>query len=181
MKKILVVIDMQNDFTTGCLGNAECAAAIPAVCDVIREGSYDEIILTRDTHQENYMDTQEGRRLPVKHCIEGTDGWEICDEVMAAAKSAVGESGLRLIDKPSFGSLYLAQVLEELCDSEDELDFVGVCTGICVISNVLIAKAALPENTIRVIERACACVTEDSHKTAIAAMECCQVDIIRGE
>ena len=162
MKRILVVVDMQNDFTTGPLGNAECAAVIPKVAEVIKTGVYDRIIFTQDTHQSNYLDTQEGKRLPVVHCIEGTAGWEIAP----------------VICKPAFGSVQLGECLKQYCgDAEAQIDFCGVCTGICVISNVMIAKAFVPEARVCVIEKACACVTPESHRTAIEAMKTCQVDI----
>lgn len=180
MRKILVVVDMQKDFTTGVLGNEECRAVISKVADVIGQGDYDELILTRDTHGEDYMDTQEGKKLPVPHCIKGTDGWEIVGEVEAAVKAK--NVPVRFIDKPVFGSMELGKCLGALYEKYREegmtVDFAGVCTGICVISNVLIAKAACPEAAVRVIKDACACVTPKSHETAIEAMKTCQVDII---
>lgn len=179
MKKVLVVVDIQNDFITGPLGNAECRAVVPKVTDVIRYGEYDEIYATRDTHDEDYLKTQEGKKLPVLHCIRGTDGWGI-HPIVADAIRSCGKKH-KIIDKETFGSLFLGQILQQeyLLEQGDlEIDFVGVCTGICVISNVLIAKAALPEAKICVIEDVCACVTPESHKTAIEAMKMCQVDII---
>ena len=110
--KILVVIDMQNDFLTGVLGNAECAAAIPAVVDVIKNGAYDHIYLTRDTHQENYMETQEGKKLPVPHCIQDTDGWEIDADVMDAVIKYAKDS-YTIVDKPTFGSVKLSKLLSD--------------------------------------------------------------------
>lgn len=177
--KVLVVIDMQNDFLTGPLGNAECAAAIPQVVDVIKNGQYDYIYLTRDTHQADYMKTQEGKKLPVAHCIEGTDGWEVNAEVMAAVKAGYDDK-YTVVDKPTFGSAKLAELLKETLDNtyDNEIEFVGVCTGICVISNVLLAKANLYEAQIKVIDKACACVTPDTHQTAINAMRTCQIDVI---
>lgn len=179
MMKILVVVDMQNDFITGALGNAECEAAVSAVNNVIGGGGYDRIILTRDTHTEEYMDTREGKHLPVPHCIEETEGWEIHRDVMEAVQAA--KLPYMVIDKPTFGSVLLGSELAEVYatqGAELQVDFVGVCTGICVISNVMIAKATCPEAEIRVIEQACACVTPDSHKTAIDAMRLCQVEIV---
>lgn len=181
MKKLLCIIDMQNDFLTGCLGNAECAAAVSKVVDVIREMDFDRVILTKDTHTEAYMDTQEGRKLPVIHCVKGTEGWEINDEVQKAVEDKYTKDQYEVVEKPSFGSVSLGQILKAYRDSVDEAVeyyFVGVCTGICVISNVLIAKALLPEEKVCVIEKACACVTPDTHQTAIDAMATCQVDII---
>lgn len=189
MKKILVVVDMQNDFTTGPLGNKECAAVIPEVISVMQNTEYDRIIFTKDTHQDNYLQTQEGKRLPVPHCMEGTKGWEIVPSVAAAAEGTITE----VIHKPTFGSVALGETLKKYSesmiktqrnadhkteDAEVEIDFCGVCTGICVISNVMIAKAFVPEARICVIEKACACVTPQSHQTAIEAMKTCQVDMI---
>lgn len=177
MKKILVVIDMQNDFITGPLGNAECRAVVPKVADVIRYGEYDEIYATRDTHGEDYLNTQEGKKLPIAHCIKGTDGWELHPLIADALRSS-GEKH-KIIDKYTFGSMYLGKLLEEYLLGENvQVDFVGICTGICVISNVMIVKAALPVARICVIEDACACVTPESHRTAIEAMKTCQIDII---
>ena len=167
MKKVLVVVDMQVDFTTGCLGNEECKAVISEVADVIKKGNYDRVYVTKDTHQRNYLTTQEGQRLPVEHCIENTKGWEIEEHVWNACVEAYKGKDLVTICKPTFGSLTLGQI-----------HFVGVCTGICVISNVMIAKASVPEARVCVIERACACVTPETHQTAREAMRTCQVDII---
>lgn len=177
MKKILCVIDEQIDFTYGVLGNNECKSTIPEVVSAINNNVWDEIYLTRDTHQDNYLDTQEGVNLPIKHCVENTEGWQICSEIM----DAIDNKKFTIIDKPTFGSLYMANLFKEkyFLDQEDtEITFVGVCTGICVISNVMLIKAALPESKISVIEKACACVTPESHKTAIDAMKLCQVNII---
>lgn len=182
MKKVLVVVDMQVDFTTGCLGNEACKAAITKVVDVIKQGNYDRVYVTKDTHQKDYLTTQEGQRLPVEHCIENTKGWEIEEHVWKACIETYEGKDLVTICKPAFGSLVLGQMLknyaEHFAGEELEIHFVGVCTGICVISNVMIAKASVPEARVCVIERACACVTKESHQTAIEAMKICQVDII---
>lgn len=178
MKKILVVVDMQNDFITGALGNAECQASVEKVVDVIKTNKYDNIFLTRDTHHDNYMETQEGKNLPVPHCIENTAGWEIVDAVSEAV-AVCRDADVKIINKPTFGSVELGAVLREIYDKEDAIiDFCGVCTGICVISNVMIAKANCPEAEIRVFQDACACITPESHRTAIEAMRLCQVSII---
>lgn len=179
MTKILIVVDEQIDFTSGVLGNKECEGTVKTSVDVINENKYDEIYLTRDTHQKNYLETQEGRNLPVEHCIEGTDGWQIRPEIIEAVNHKYG-SNVHFIDKPSFGSLYLANRLREeyFVEQEDvEITLVGVCTGICVISNAMLIKAALPEAKVKVIEKACACVTPESHKNAIEAMKMCQICI----
>ena len=179
MKKILIVVDMQNDFTSGVLGNPECEAVVSKVVDVINNKEFDEVYLTQDTHQKVYLETQEGKNLPVVHCIEFSDGWQIRPEIMDAVNHKYG-SNVNIIEKPSFGSIYLANILrgEYFIDQEDvEVTLVGVCTGICVISNAMLIKAALPETRVKVIEEACACVTPESHKNAIEAMKMCQIVI----
>lgn len=179
MKKVLVIVDMQNDFLTGPLGNAECAATVPEVIKLIESGEYDTIITTQDTHFDDYLDTQEGKNLPVVHCIMGTEGWQIHNDVKKALDAKFETDDLKVagVTKHSFGDMdKLPRLLRQFAGDIEEIHFVGVCTGICVISNVLIAKAAVPETKICVIERACACVTPESHKTAIEAMKMCQVE-----
>lgn len=178
-KRILVVVDMQNDFTTGVLGNKECTEAIDKVIEVIQEGNYDEVVATRDTHTEDYMNTQEGKKLPVVHCIDGTEGWEVVPAIEKAIREANGGEA-KIFDKPTFGSVKLAEYLKQQYQAEGgaEFDFVGVCTGICVISNVALAKAYCPEAPVRVIAKGCACVTPDSHETALNAMKTFQVEIV---
>ena len=169
MKKALVIIDMQVDFLIGALGNKECEAVVPEVLDILKTNRYDAVFATKDTHQEDYMETQEGKNLPVVHCIEGTAGWQIDEKIEAALPA-----GSSVITKPTFGSVELAKALEDY----DEVDLVGVCTGICVISNALVIKAFHPEMKINVIERATACVTPESKKTALDAMKLCHINII---
>lgn len=178
MKKVLIIIDMQNDFITGALGNQDCEGAVPQIVKRLETEKYDFIYLTRDTHQSNYMETQEGRNLPVPHCIEGTDGWQIHDDIMHAVLQT--GTDYKIIDKPTFGSELLGQELKDYIamNADTELDFVGVCTGICVISNAMIAKAVVPETTINVIASCCACVTPKSHETALEAMKLCQMNIL---
>lgn len=167
MSKALVVIDMQNDFVTGPLGNTECQAVVPKIIQLLKDKSYDKIIFTRDTHTEDYLKTQEGQNLPVTHCIKGSDGWNIVKEI----EEASGEHDI--VDKDTFGSIELATRLKNY----EEIDLAGVCTGICVISNALIIKAANPEARISVIETATACVTPESKQTALDAMKLCQIYI----
>ena len=167
--KVLVVVDMQNDFIDGALGTKEAVAIVPNVVEKIR-GFDGKIIFTRDTHEENYMDTQEGKNLPVMHCICGTSGWELNPEIEALRKEDA-------IDKPSFGSMELASYLRGLDDIES-IEFVGLCTDICVISNVMIAKAALPEVPVIVDAACCAGVTPESHTNALEAMKVCQVKVV---
>lgn len=181
MRKVLVVVDMQNDFTTGPLGNEECASVVPRVVERIKSDEYHNIIVTQDTHYSNYLETQEGKKLPVVHCIRDTDGWKLCQPVEDALQSMCKRTVVTIIDKFSFGSLYLGKLLEEtyfLDDKDIRIDFVGVCTGICVISNALIAKAALPEAQVRVLSDACACTTPESHKRALEAMQMCQIEVV---
>lgn len=178
MKNILVIVDMQNDFTNGVLGNAECEAAVPKIVDLINSKKFDNVVLTRDTHGLDYLDTQEGRKLPVPHCIRYSDGWQIRSEITDAIKSNYKEDDWSIVDKYSFGSTKVLQEVEKYLQNDAIITFCGVCTGICVISNVAIAKATFPENRVQVIEDACACVTPESHKNAIEAMKTFQVDII---
>ena len=172
MQNILLVIDMQNDFIDGALGTPEAVAIVPKVREKIR--SFDGTVLfTRDTHGENYMETQEGKNLPVPHCIRGTDGWQIRPEL---EELRVTEP----INKGTFGSDELGKILRELND-EDPIGIItviGLCTDICVISNALLAKAFLPEVPIEVDASCCAGVTPESHENALKAMASCQIRIV---
>ena len=164
--KILVVVDMQNDFIDGALGTKEAVAIVPNVIEKIK--NFDgKVIYTRDTHYENYMETQEGKNLPVPHCIKGTEGWDIRSEIDALRTEDA-------IDKPTFGSIELGEYLKEQ-ENVESITFIGLCTDICVISNVMIAKAALPEVSVIVDASCCAGVTSESHTNALAAMKMCQV------
>ena len=176
MKKILIVVDMQNDFITGSLGSKDAEAIVPAVVNKIKEyiDKDDQIFLTQDTHYNNYLDTQEGKNLPVPHCIKETPGWDLADEIEEAIK---GKNCLRLF-KNTFGCTGLIPSLS-LFDSKDtEIELVGLCTDICVISNAMIAKAALPEAKITVDASCCAGVTPESHKNALNAMKAVQINVI---
>ena len=171
-KKTLIVVDMQNDFIDGPLGNDECKQAVPAVIDAVNNGGYTDVILTRDTHGDNYLNTQEGRKLPVVHCIKGTDGWQINEKVKTALKDAV------VIDKPTFGSKILAEEITKIAEKEDiTVTLVGLCTDICVVSNAILIKAYLPEIPVKVIASCCAGVTPESHEAALATMRMCQVQV----
>lgn len=173
MKKILVVIDMQNDFIDGALGTAEALGIVEKVVDKIGSYPADCIYATRDTHGEDYLETSEGRYLPIKHCIKGTKGWEIRPEVARAMPQAA------VIDKPTFGSEELAQrLLEESRKEEIEIEFVGLCTDICVVTNALLVKTKLPEVKISVDASCCAGVMPESHEAALLTMKMCQVDVI---
>ena len=173
MQNILLVIDMQNDFIDGALGTPEAVAIVPKVREKIR--SFDGTVLfTRDTHGENYMETQEGKNLPVPHCIRGTEGWQIRPEL---EELRVTEP----IDKGTFGSDELGKILRDLNDEDPigSITVIGLCTDICVISNALLAKAFLPEVPIEVDASCCAGVTPESHENALKAMASCQIRIVR--
>ena len=174
MKKTLIVVDMQNDFIDGSLGTKEAQAIVGNVKKKIGEYQIrgDEIIFTRDTHQENYLDTPEGKKLPVPHCIKGTDGWQIRSELQPFCKEAP-------LDKVTFGSFELGARLVEANRQETvgQITFIGLCTDICVISNALLAKAFLPEAEIVVDASCCAGVTPESHKNALEAMKVCQIRV----
>ena len=168
MKKILIVVDMQNDFIDGALGTPEAVAIVPHVREKIE--SFDgKVFFTRDTHFENYMSTEEGRNLPVPHCIKGTDGWQIRAELDALRTTEA-------IDKLTFGSRELVDVLAAEGEIES-ITFVGLCTDICVISNAMVVKAFYPEIPLTVDARCCAGVTPESHARALAAMKVCQIKV----
>lgn len=170
---ILVVIDMQNDFIDGALGTPEAVAIVPKV--MVKMMNFDGLVLaTRDTHGEDYLEKQEGKNLPVVHCIKGTHGWEIKDEIQQLLIS-------QPIDKPTFGSEALGKVLKDLNNDVEPIDsitLVGLCTDICVISNAMLLKAFLPEVPIMVDASCCAGVTPESHERALEAMKACQIEII---
>lgn len=173
MKDLLIVVDMQNDFIDGALGTPEAVEIVPRVREKIE--SFNGLVLfTRDTHESYYLDTQEGRNLPVKHCIRGTDGWQIRKELDELRTREP-------IDKETFGSLELGGMLQML-DDEYELSsitLIGLCTDICVISNAMIAKAALPEVQIIVDSACCAGVSPETHENALKAMKICQIKVLR--
>lgn len=175
--RVLVVVDMQKDFVDGALGTKEAQAIVPAVVEKIRafEGL---ICATMDTHGEAYADTQEGRNLPVPHCIDGTPGWEMADAVFEALDGRADWQGT-LFRKPAFGSVELMRYLAAYNEKDpiQEITLIGLCTDICVISNAMLLKAALPEVPITVDAACCAGVTPESHKNALAAMKMCQIRI----
>ncbi len=164
---------MQNDFIDGALGTPEAVAIVPKV--MVKMMNFDGLVLaTRDTHGEDYLETQEGKKLPVKHCIKGTHGWEIKEEIQQLLIS-------QPIDKPTFGSEALGNVLKDLNNDVEPIDsitLVGLCTDICVISNAMLLKAFLPEVPIMVDASCCAGVTPESHERALEAMKACQIEII---
>lgn len=168
-KEVLVVVDMQKDFIDGALGTKEAESIVENVAEKIRsfEG---EVIFTRDTHEEDYLQTQEGRKLPVPHCIRGSEGWRI-DSRLEEFYS--GDS--KVFDKPAFGSVELAEYLRE--QMPDKVTLIGLCTDICVISNAIMLKAFLTETEIAVVENCCAGVTPESHANALAAMKMCHISV----
>ena len=164
----LIVIDMQVDSISGSLGSDRAREIVPRVVELVK-GFDGKVIFTRDTHGKNYLRTQEGRNLPVEHCIQGTPGWQICPELGVYAEN--------IVDKLSFGSISLPRILAQE-GTPESITLCGLCTDICVISNAMILKSAFPETLIRVVSGACAGVTEKSHETALAAMEAVQIQII---
>ena len=167
--KYLIVVDMQVDFITGSLGSTLAAAIVQNVIEKVK--NFDgKVIFTRDTHFENYMNTQEGKNLPVPHCIKGSAGWQICDELKPYAKI--------ILDKITFGSIELPKFIEDLGDSIEKIELCGLCTDICVISNAFVLKAAFPEVPIVVDSSCSAGVTIESHNNALNAMKAIQIEII---
>lgn len=174
MKKYLVVVDMQNDFVDGSLGTKEAEAIVDGVAEYARafEGS---VVFTYDTHGEDYLSTQEGRKLPVPHCIKGTEGWELTPKL----EEVRARLGAKVFEKPTFGSTALAAWLvgQNASEGVESVELCGLCTDICVVSNALLIKASLPEVPVRVNPALCAGVTPESHQAALATMASCQVDV----
>lgn len=166
MKKTLIVVDIQNDFIHMALGTPEAAAIVPKVKAKIQEyvRNGDEIIFTRDTHFADYLQTAEGKKLPVEHCIRGTKGWEIADGLYV--------EGCKIIDKPNFGWPHWKD------EALEEVELIGLCTDICVVSNALIIKATFPDAAVTVDSTCCAGVTPATHEAALKTMAMCQVDIV---
>ncbi len=173
MKKLLFVIDMQNDFIDGALGTKEAQSILPAVIERVR--SFDgDVIFTRDTHFDDYMETQEGKNLPVPHCIKGTPGWELAPELEKLRQ----ERNAPVFDKLTFGCKELPAYLEEhYPEGLGSAEFIGVCTDICVISNALLVKAFFPELPVSVTASLCAGVSPQSHENALEAMKMCQIAV----
>lgn len=169
--KVLAIIDMQKDFIDGALGTKEAIAIVPEVAARLAQARADgeTVVFTRDTHHADYLLTQEGRKLPVPHCLEGTDGWQI-DAALAVEDAPV-------FDKPGFGSPALIEYLRSLPTLEG-VEFIGLCTDICVITNAMMTKGALPEVPLSVRADCCAGVTPQSHETALQAMRMCQISIV---
>ena len=176
-QKFLIVVDMQKDFIDGALGTKEAEAIVPAAAARVREckdAGY-TVIATLDTHEENYLDTREGQFLPVKHCVRNTEGWLIRSEI----REAMGENAV-LVEKPTFGSTRLPQIIREKCGGEQPavIELLGLCTDICVISNALLLKAAFHETDFIVRADCCAGVTPEKHMAALETMRSCQIRVI---
>ena len=172
MKHFLIVVDIQKDFVDGALGTAEAVAMLPAACRRIRE--FDgEVFVTYDTHFPDYLSTAEGKKLPVEHCIRGTRGWELHEQIAAAL------SAYTPVEKRSFGSVELPELLRQAAGEEDfDVLLIGLCTDICVVSNALILKANFPEKEIMVDGACCAGVTPESHNAALQTMQMCQITVL---
>ena len=170
MKELLIVIDMQKDFLTGALANVNEKSVTKNVKNKIEEwrNANKEIVFTRDTHDNNYMQTQEGKRLPVPHCIKDTDGWQIVDGLTNGTET--------VFDKPTFGSIELAKYVRN--GGYERVELVGVCTDICVVSNAILIKAFCPETIVAVDGNCCAGVTQESHEAALATMSACQIELV---
>ena len=192
--KVLIVVDMQKDFVDGSLGTKEAQAIVPLVAKTIEQMASPDtvVIFTKDTHTDNYMSTLEGKNLPVPHCIKGTPGHSIVNEVFGAYINVINTYADAYevypmtninpikVEKPTFGSMELQNVLFDINErlGIEEVTLMGLCTGICVMSNAILTKATLPEVSVNVIADCCACVTPESHKTALEAMKLCQINII---
>lgn len=171
MKRLLVVVDMQNDFIDGALGTKEAVNIVTSVIERIEEAVKldEDIVFTRDTHHDDYLSTQEGEKLPVVHCVEGTDGWQICDEVKGYAE------GRKIFDKPAFGSIELMNYVRE--NKYDRITLIGLCTDICVISNAILIRNALPEARVSVKVRCMAGTDPSAHNNALSVMRKCQIEV----
>lgn len=167
---VLVVVDMQNDFIDGALGTKEAQAIVPGVAEKIN-GFSGEVYYTMDTHEADYLSTQEGKKLPVEHCIKGSKGWEIAPEIPVINKANV-------LEKPTFGSVSLATMLKEKEAELDSVTLIGLCTDICVISNAMLIKSYMPEVPVFVDASCCAGVTPKSHTNALEAMKMCQIQVL---
>lgn len=174
MKKCLIIIDMQNDFIDGSLSNKSAQDIIPAILEELRTGGYEHIVFTRDTHTKNYLNTPEGKSLPIEHCIMGTEGWELNQEILEDACFEC--DSISFFDKPTFGSLGLLSHIQSQGDF-DEVVVCGTCTDICIVSNVLILKTMKPDLNITVLGNACAGLTPEKHQAALEVMKSCQINV----
>lgn len=174
MKKFLIVVDIQNDFVDKALGTPEAVSIIDSAVSKIKNFN-GGIFVTYDTHYENYLDTAEGKKLPVPHCIKGTDGWQLNSKIA----DALADKAYTSVEKVTFGSVDLPQLIRQSAGNEDfTIELIGLCTDICVVSNALLLKANFPECEITVDASCCAGVTPETHKSALDIMKCCQINII---
>ena len=172
-RELLLVIDMQNDFIDGALGTPEARAIVENVVREIKKYPSRDVIATRDTHTPDYLETSEGRHLPVVHCVRGAQGWELAPAVAEAL------GGAEIVDKPGFGSIALSERLHALSEREEiAVTLISLYTDICVVSNALLLRAFLPEATLRVRADCCAGVTPESHRAALETMKMCQIEIV---
>ena len=178
--KVLIVVDMQNDFVTDALGTAEAVAIVPAVVERVKEAQKtgERIFFTRDTHESAYLQTQEGQKLPVEHCLRGSKGWEIVPQLKALSEAP----GVTVLDKPTFGSTELVErigkYVEEYGEENVRVELIGLCTDICVVSNALLLKAHYHEMPLSLDPKCCAGVTPQKHDAAIETMRSCQIEIL---
>jgi len=179
-KRILVIVDMQEDFTIGVLGNDMTKAVVANVVSKMKDSDkYDNIILTRDIHFENYLDTLEGAKLPIVHCQKGEQGAMIVKDIWDVVKELRKQNKrVKTVDKHTFASKELVDYLATICNKYDVIEFCGVCTDICVVSNAICLRAALPNNTIIVDSNCCAGTSVENHNAALTTMSSCQIDII---
>ena len=174
-ESVLVVVDMQNDFVNGALGTKEAETIVPAVSELV--GHFKgTVVFTQDTHDDNYLNTQEGKHLPVPHCIKGTDGWQLVPSLVKWQE----EHQSQVFEKPQFGSKALAEAMAQLHATKgiSDITLVGICTDICVLSNAILLKAFLSEVPIKVVANCCAGVTPAQHEAALTAMKSCQIEIV---
>ena len=173
MKRLLVVVDMQKDFIDGALGTPEAQEAVSSVIQKMKSYQKQDIYATQDTHGKNYLETAEGKKLPVVHCVKGEEGWRLHPDIEAGVEPS------HIIEKPAFGSMALMEFLREENEREPlEIELVGLCTDICVVSNALLLKAHFPEACISVDAACCAGVTPKTHEAALETMRMCQIDIL---
>ena len=180
MKRILIVVDMQTDFVDGALGTPEAVAILDPVTAKIAAYAADPdgvIFVTYDTHAENYMETSEGKNLPVPHCIKGTAGWALHPSVAAALEGVEYTA----VEKPTFGSVALPALVNEAAAGDFSVELIGLCTDICVVSNALLLKAHFPETPISVVADCCAGVTPETHRAALTTMKMCQVEVVKSK
>ena len=188
--RILIVVDMQRDFVDGSLNNEATKAMVPRLMEKIRNFDGEQIIFTRDTHGDDYLYTKEGQNLPVKHCVRGTEGWSLIPEIADFVKEnlTTGKYMVTIVDKPTFGSVArdendnsLVSLVAHLLNGHEnaEIEIVGTCTGICVVSNALILKAFFYDKADIIVDASCCtCISEETHQAALTTMECCQIKVI---